>query len=226
MHQDAQGHHLENIQELLSHQVWHANGAVSIHSSRARRRALLSLHHQVVIAEMLAMTLTLQEGGTFVVKCFDTFSDLSASLIYTLCLVFRHVTVVKPFRSRSVNSERYLVAKDLVSRDSPAFHGVAAALQRAYDTCLGNPDVSPQSLLPVEVRRQEVVAAGCLLRRQRGVTDTSCDSHTGPGSGRDVCKVPAGHQRAHRHAPDGVADGAYGCTLTLLSRAQSLPPRI
>jgi len=70
---------------------------------------------RIILSEFLYMLKTLKPGGTFVCKLFDTFSHLTVSLIYAAALLFEEVKVVKPRRSRIVNSERYatiiLVAK-------------------------------------------------------------------------------------------------------------------
>jgi 23S rRNA U2552 (ribose-2'-O)-methylase RlmE/FtsJ len=46
-----------------------------------------------------------------VCKAFDCFSSISTSFIYLLTLLFEDVYIIKPLRSRIVNSERYFVGK-------------------------------------------------------------------------------------------------------------------
>lgn len=60
------------------------------------------------MSEFLAMMKVIREDGHFVCKLFDTFSHITNSLIYLLTLIFEKVYIVKPIRSRIVNSERYL----------------------------------------------------------------------------------------------------------------------
>merc|ERR1712008_47672 len=79
------GEHLENYQEVVS--------------------------SKIVLAEVLLMLETLRAGGCFVCKLFDTFSHISASLLFITAALFEETFVVKPRHSRLVNSERYLVGK-------------------------------------------------------------------------------------------------------------------
>lgn len=51
-------------------------------------------------------------GGSFVVKVFDTVTELSAHIIYLLALCFNEVILFKPVSSRPANAERYLVCRE------------------------------------------------------------------------------------------------------------------
>jgi hypothetical protein len=66
---------------------------------------------RIILSELLACLKCVKEGGNFCCKLFDTFSALSASIIYVVGLCFESTYIVKPFRSRIVNSERYIVGK-------------------------------------------------------------------------------------------------------------------
>ncbi len=93
------GEHMEHLQELFS--------------------------GRIILSEFLAMMKTLQVGGNWVCKLFDTFSHFTASLVYINTLLFEECYIVKPRRSRIVNSERYLVGKRLRER-SPQFDQLLA----------------------------------------------------------------------------------------------------
>eukprot|EP01130_Rhizamoeba_saxonica_P005894 TRINITY_DN2333_c0_g1_i2.p1 TRINITY_DN2333_c0_g1~~TRINITY_DN2333_c0_g1_i2.p1 ORF type:complete len:257 (+),score=47.53 TRINITY_DN2333_c0_g1_i2:522-1292(+) len=69
------------------------------------------LSFKLVFSEILLMTETLSENGHFVCKVFDTFSSFNASILYLLKNLFYEVYIVKPTKSRIVNSERYIVCK-------------------------------------------------------------------------------------------------------------------
>lgn len=79
---DEEGKHMENYQELFS--------------------------GRIILSETLLMFMSLHEGGNYVCKLFDSFSSLTASLIYVVGILFEETYIVKPLRSRIVNSERYL----------------------------------------------------------------------------------------------------------------------
>lgn len=50
--------------------------------------------------------------GTFVVKVFDTVTDVSAQILFILAQCFQHIIVFKPVSSRPANSERYVICMD------------------------------------------------------------------------------------------------------------------
>ena len=57
------------------------------------------------------------------------------------------MAVVKPYRSRIVNSERYVVAKGLQTRDSPAFRQAIVVLEAAHR---GSTDAATyETLVPI-----------------------------------------------------------------------------
>lgn len=70
------------------------------------------LYCQVVFASALQ-----KQGGTFILKMFDTFSLLSVQILYLLSVMYEKVYIVKPNTSRYANSERYVVALGFRSRD-------------------------------------------------------------------------------------------------------------
>ncbi|XP_026192096.1 uncharacterized protein LOC34620118 [Cyclospora cayetanensis] len=75
-----EGRHVENLQELIS--------------------------GPLLLSELLGALLLLQEGGHFVLKLFDCFSVFTASVVYAVRQLFRGCLILKPVRSRAVNSER------------------------------------------------------------------------------------------------------------------------
>ena len=133
---DAQGAHLENIQELLS--------------------------IRCILAECFIALSVLHPGGNFVCKLFDTFSDATVSILFVFCHLFDRVAIVKPYRSRIVNSERYLVAKGLKSRDSAAFQRALALFEHVH-AINSDADVY-ETLVPVEEMLRD--AAFCASIRE------------------------------------------------------------
>jgi 23S rRNA U2552 (ribose-2'-O)-methylase RlmE/FtsJ len=67
---------------------------------------------RLIFCEVLTAMAALSDGGNFLCKLFDVFSEFSQSLLFILVKVFTRVVVVKPASSRSVNSERYVVCSD------------------------------------------------------------------------------------------------------------------
>lgn len=70
------------------------------------------LYCQVVYATALQ-----KQGGTFILKMFDIFSQISTDILYWLGIMYEKVHIVKLNTSRYANSERYVVAQGFRSID-------------------------------------------------------------------------------------------------------------
>lgn len=69
-----------------------------------------------LLASEIALAMELQkEGGTFVLKLFGMRLHVTLELIALLASIYKSVQIVKPFTSRSVNDERYLVCQGFSS---------------------------------------------------------------------------------------------------------------
>jgi hypothetical protein len=104
---NEKGEHMENYQELFSSRIILSEILVMLktlqpggtHHTPARRTRVCVVTHSTSLS------------GHFVCKAFDCFSSISTSFIYLLTLLFEDVYIIKPLRSRIVNSERYFVGK-------------------------------------------------------------------------------------------------------------------
>lgn len=66
---------------------------------------------RLIFCEAMTGLSILKTGGNMVLKLFDLFHNCSLELIYILCCYFDDIYIVKPFTSRSANSEKYIVCK-------------------------------------------------------------------------------------------------------------------
>ena len=66
---------------------------------------------RLIFCEAVAGISILKRGGNMVLKLFDLFHQCSIDLIYILCYFFKDVYIIKPFTSRSANSEKYIICK-------------------------------------------------------------------------------------------------------------------
>ena len=87
-------------------------------------------------------------------KLFDTFSLLTASIIYAAGMLFEQTFIVKPRRSRVVNSERYLVGRRRrsITPESQRFVDVLRAVHATWDD--DNKSV-PLAIVPPETIRAD-----------------------------------------------------------------------
>lgn len=68
------------------------------------------LAHRLILAQLVTGIRVQKKNGTFICKFFDTYTHISAQLLYFISCLYREVYLVKPQTSRPANSEKYLVA--------------------------------------------------------------------------------------------------------------------
>ena len=56
-------------------------------------------------------------GGTFVIKFFDIYNEITYSLLYLLYTTYNYIYITKPNTSRPANSEKYIICKDFKGID-------------------------------------------------------------------------------------------------------------
>ena len=65
-----------------------------------------------LILAQIAFAIAMQkQGGTFIIKFFDTFTKLSLDMLFLLSNLYESVYFIKPNTSRIANSEKYVVCK-------------------------------------------------------------------------------------------------------------------
>ncbi|KAJ3281575.1 FtsJ methyltransferase domain-containing protein 2, partial [Blyttiomyces sp. JEL0837] len=78
-------------------------------------------HHikRILVGQILAMFMTIAEGGSFLLKLFETQSPFTMGLLKLVSTKFRKFTMIKPYSSRPANSERYVIYKTFFSNTNP-----------------------------------------------------------------------------------------------------------
>jgi len=69
------------------------------------------MSYQIIYGEIVTSLLILEKGGNFVCKIFDMFTLFTMKLLYLIGYYFEDFTLYKPYTSRVLNSEKYLIAK-------------------------------------------------------------------------------------------------------------------
>lgn len=62
-------------------------------------------------AEILTALHNQADGGTFIIKIYDIYYDLTIQMIYILTTYYNEIKLIKPKTSRPANSEKYLVCE-------------------------------------------------------------------------------------------------------------------
>ena len=70
------------------------------------------LHYSLILSEIYSAISCQKNGGHFVLKVFDIFTETSIQLIYLLSCCYENVTIYKPKTSRPTNSEKYIICKN------------------------------------------------------------------------------------------------------------------
>jgi cap2 methyltransferase len=69
------------------------------------------LHHKLIFNQIICSLFVLEEGGSFVIKIFDIFTELTFDMLYILSYLFKEIYIHKPLTSRNTNSEKYICCK-------------------------------------------------------------------------------------------------------------------
>jgi hypothetical protein len=84
-------------------------------------------HQEISIAKLLyaqiVFAVTMQkEGGSFVLKIFDSFMKHTIDILFLLSSFYESVNIIKPKTSRYANSEKYIVCKGFVFDSNNDFY--------------------------------------------------------------------------------------------------------
>ena len=74
--------------------------------------------YRLVLGEIITALKTQKIGGTFIIKLFEIYTDVSIKILMLLSSVYEKSFIFKPFTSRPSNSERYMICKDFKGIDS------------------------------------------------------------------------------------------------------------
>lgn len=64
---------------------------------------------QLIFCEILTALLNQKQGGSFILKIYDIFSENSLKIVHLLKKFYKKIYFVKPLTSRPANSEKYLI---------------------------------------------------------------------------------------------------------------------
>jgi len=67
---------------------------------------------KLIMFEVFYGLMLQKKGGTFIIKFYDTFSQISLDIIYLLMHFYTSVVEIKPCSSRYANSEKYIVCRN------------------------------------------------------------------------------------------------------------------
>jgi 23S rRNA U2552 (ribose-2'-O)-methylase RlmE/FtsJ len=74
----------------------------------------------LLLSEIYCALRTQKDGGSFVLKIFETFTELTVKMIEILKCFYSNVLITKPLLSRLSNSERYIICMNFTQNDTYA----------------------------------------------------------------------------------------------------------
>jgi 23S rRNA U2552 (ribose-2'-O)-methylase RlmE/FtsJ len=98
------------------------------YSSNFNKQEILSIN--LILAQVIYAIAIQKQGGTFILKVFDIFTQATIDILYILSSLYEKCYIIKPNTSRNANSEKYIVCKlfkladtsDLINKLSTFFN--------------------------------------------------------------------------------------------------------
>ena len=69
------------------------------------------LSTKLIFAQIVYAIALQKKGGTFILKIFDIFTQVTIDLLYILSSLYEKCYIIKPYTSRFANAEKYIVCK-------------------------------------------------------------------------------------------------------------------
>ena len=97
-----------------------------------------SVSAKLIFCQIAFAVAVQKKGGTFILKFFDIFTQISVDLIYLLSQLYENVYFVKPNTSRYANSEKYIVCKNFRLENT---EGLIKYFYRIFQNFSNEPDI-------------------------------------------------------------------------------------
>ncbi|MEE6524035.1 hypothetical protein FKM82_023231 [Ascaphus truei] len=134
---------LEQFTSNMSVHLVTADGSFDCQGNPGEQESLVAPLHY---CEVITCLLTLNLGGSFVLKMFTLFQHSSVNLMYLLNCSFQQVDVIKPGTSKAGNSEVYVVCLGYLGR--VAIQELLTKMIQNFGTEIVNKSLFPQRSLP------------------------------------------------------------------------------
>jgi 23S rRNA U2552 (ribose-2'-O)-methylase RlmE/FtsJ len=99
------------------------------------------LHYQLILSEIYSALYHQKQGGHFILKVFDIFTQTSVHLVYLLSMCYKDIVFYKPKTSRPTNSEKYIICKNF-TLDEEQRKNILTTLESFYKILMNNANQS------------------------------------------------------------------------------------
>ena len=86
------------------------------------KQEILSL--RLIYSQICYALIMQKQGGTFILKIFDIFTEPTIDFLYLLCSLYNSVVIMKPETSRIANSEKYIICKGYKINDDTELYKI------------------------------------------------------------------------------------------------------
>lgn len=90
--------------------------------------------HKILLAEIIFALKHQEKGGHFVCRIYETFTETTIKILYTLINSYEQVFIIKPCMSRNYNSEKYLICKNFIGTSDDNIQ----TLEMIFDTLMSD----------------------------------------------------------------------------------------
>ncbi|XP_058066272.1 cap-specific mRNA (nucleoside-2'-O-)-methyltransferase 1-like [Anopheles bellator] len=106
---------------------------------------------RIFLCEVILALATLRPGGHLILNLFEVFTSFTVGLVYLVHRCFGQISICKPNSTRSLNSERFLIAKGKLKHTDP----VLRYLRMVNEKMQAAGDVTPLALVAETVLRED-----------------------------------------------------------------------
>jgi len=76
---------------------------------------------KLILGECLTAIKLQKEGGSFICKIFESFTNTTCKLVYLMTLLYEEVSFFKPLTSRKSNSEKYMICLRFIGKNKEKY---------------------------------------------------------------------------------------------------------
>jgi 23S rRNA U2552 (ribose-2'-O)-methylase RlmE/FtsJ len=109
--------------------------------------------YRIIMAEIVLALKLQKKSGSFVLKIFDTFTDVTVKMIAILRAYYKKVYIFVPLMSRPSNSEKYIVCMDFMGVSDKEISNLEVVLEQMNDTTSFTVDILPDYQLPESLKQ-------------------------------------------------------------------------
>ena len=125
--------------------------------------------YRLILGEIITAFKIQKPGGSFVLKIFEVYTDVSIKLLMLLSSTYEEVFIIKPFTSRPSNSERYVICKNYIQVSPSIIEKLMSLLDlmnKNHEKGLEISNLFSDIPIPINYRNNIIVSSSQLMNLQ------------------------------------------------------------